>query len=68
MMEETTGCAIALADEEAARLLSISASTLRAWRSQGRGPAYIRAGRRIVYRVSDLEAFLGANRVEPGSR
>jgi len=59
---------IAVRDHDAAALIGVSTASLRSWRSQGRGPAYIRAGRRIVYRVSDLEAFLGANRVEPGSR
>jgi hypothetical protein len=67
-MNQQTGGVLALGDHAAAQILSISASTLRAWRSQGRGPAYIRAGRRILYRVADLEAFLGANRVDPDYR
>ena len=31
-----------------------SYSTLAHWRSEGRGPAYVRLGRRIAYRGGDL--------------
>ena len=58
---------------EAARFLSVSVHTVRGWRRQRRGPAYIkvagayrngrgRAGR-VMYRVSDLIAFLEATTV-----
>jgi len=48
---------------EAAKILGIRPQTLRIWRMTGRGPKYIRYGGRtgrIVYRVSDLEAWLDA--------
>ena len=41
------------------------ASTLANWRSEKRGPAYIKVGKRIFYRGSDLNAFLTAHRIEP---
>lgn len=55
---------LAAGDREAAALIGVSASTLRAWRSQGRGPAYARLGRRIVYPRAALERFLAENLVE----
>jgi predicted DNA-binding transcriptional regulator AlpA len=39
---------------QAARLLGLSSRTLQAWRSRGAGPAYVRAGRAVRYRRSDL--------------
>jgi hypothetical protein len=38
--------------------------TLASWRHQGRGPAYILSGTRVLYRGSDLLAWLDANRIE----
>jgi predicted site-specific integrase-resolvase len=45
-----------------AELLDVSVRTLEFWRYQGRGPAFIRVGKRIRYRLSDVEAYLQANR------
>jgi predicted DNA-binding transcriptional regulator AlpA len=48
---------------DVAELLSVSERRLEYWRYQGRGPAFMRLGRRTVrYRLSDVEAFLEANR------
>jgi hypothetical protein len=52
---------------QAARLLARPESTLVRWRFENRGPAYIRIGRGIRYRASDLEKYVSANRVEPGA-
>lgn len=41
--------------------------TLAAWRTQGRGPAYVKIGRRVFYRRSDVAAWLASRRVEPKS-
>jgi excisionase family DNA binding protein len=55
-----------MSDVEAARYLGLgSAQTLRNWRHLGRGPAYCRLGRRILYRREDLEAFLVSRRIDP---
>ena len=40
-------------------------STWASWRSLGRGPAYFKIGGRVVYRGSDLNAWLATRRVEP---
>ena len=50
---------------QAAEYLGIHPRTLDNWRSQHRGPRYIRLGRRIVYRVGDVEAYLEAHAVDP---
>ncbi len=40
---------------------------LAQWRHKGRGPAFYRLGRKIVYRGSDLNAWAEAQRVEPSA-
>ncbi len=50
--------------KETGAFLGICPRTLDNWRSQGRGPRYIRVGRRIVYRVEDLEAYLESRTVK----
>jgi hypothetical protein len=39
----------------------ISARTLEQWRWQGRGPRYLKICRRVVYPLSEIEAFEAAN-------
>jgi predicted DNA-binding transcriptional regulator AlpA len=52
----------ALIDEAALAVrLGVSRSTLQSWRYSGRGPRFIKLGRMIRYRVSDVEAYLTAN-------
>jgi len=43
---------------EAATRLGLSASTLNKWRTQGRGPRYVKLGRSVFYRPADLDAWL----------
>jgi predicted DNA-binding transcriptional regulator AlpA len=57
-----------LVDEAAlAQRLGVSRATLQSWRYAGRGPTYIKVGRFIRYRNSDVEAFLDSN-ARAGSR
>ena len=42
---------------ELARRWSLSHRTLERWRWEGRGPQYLKIGGRIVYRLSDIEAY-----------
>jgi hypothetical protein len=53
-----------LNDVEAAKFLRLSPQTLRNWRTQSRGPAYIKAGRAIRYAMEDLRAFMDQNRIK----
>ncbi len=48
-----------LTTAEAAQYLRVSRPTLERWRGEGRGPRYLRAGWRCLYRREDLDAFAG---------
>ena len=53
---------------EAARYLRVTPGTLSWWRHMGRGPAYIKVGRRVLYRRSTLDEFLaGGVRLPEGA-
>ncbi|WHQ68624.1 helix-turn-helix transcriptional regulator [Methylorubrum extorquens] len=55
----------ALRTGNAARYLGIAHSTLNKWRSQGRAPAHITLSwKKYVWLKRDLDAFMGARRVE----
>ena len=51
-----------LRTSEAADYCGSSASTFEKLRLSGGGPVYSKIGRRVVYRVEDLDAWLDANR------
>ena len=54
--------------ETAANLLNSTNSSLEKDRATGHmGVPYIRAGRRVIYRLADLDAWLTANRIVPSS-
>jgi len=42
----------------AAKYLGISKSTLDEWRVTGRSPVHYKLGRRVLFRASDLKAWL----------
>lgn len=46
-----------LLEHELARRWRLSVRTLQRWRHAGSGPAYLRLGRRIAYRLSDVDRF-----------
>jgi len=48
-----------LSVEQAAQYVGLSPKTLDGYRSQGKGPLFTAVGGRIVYRRSDLDAWLG---------
>ena len=45
-------------EEEAAEQLRLTVRALRSWRQQQRGPAWIKIGRFVFYKISALEAWL----------
>ena len=51
-------------ENAAAQYAGLSVSTLRKRRRLGLPPTYIKVGRRIVYAKQDIDAFLGASRVD----
>ena len=50
-----------LTAREAACYLRLSLSTLAKYRVSGGGPAYVKAGRKILYRRADLDAWMTAH-------
>jgi excisionase family DNA binding protein len=44
--------------DEAAAYLRQPVKTLRNWRSEGRGPASMKLGRRVLYDKTDLDAWV----------
>lgn len=54
-----------ISEKEVAKWLKLSPITLRNWRNQGKGPPYVKMGRSVRYRVSDIEKFLDEVRIDP---
>jgi predicted DNA-binding transcriptional regulator AlpA len=48
--------------QKAADWTGLSTSTLAKLRLTGHGPAYAKLGRRVVYRIDDLEAWIDTHR------
>ena len=46
-----------LTEAELAARWRHSLRSLQRWRADGNGPPYLRIGRRIVFRIADVEAF-----------
>ncbi|CAN0560176.1 unnamed protein product [Laminaria digitata] len=57
---ETQAIAI-LSASQASRYLDLSISTLAKWRHYGTGPRYSKLGRRVVYRVDELDSWVQQN-------
>ena len=55
-----------LVEREVAERLGMAVQTVRGWRVRGCGPVYVKLGRSVRYRESDVEAFVRAGRVERG--
>jgi len=49
-------------NDQTAKTIRISPRTLEKWRVQGRGPAYLKLGARVVYARRDIEQWLEAQR------
>ncbi|MCO6413528.1 MAG: helix-turn-helix domain-containing protein [Thiogranum sp.] len=48
---------------EAAEYLGVSPNTLTCWASEKKGPPFYKPGKRCLYKVEDLDAFLESRRV-----
>ena len=57
---------IALSEAKLAERWGISRRTLQRWRRESRGPSFLRLGRRVVYRLDDIEIFEKVARVRAG--
>src|SRR5262249_7133320 len=58
----------ALSEREVARQLGLSVATVRAWRVQRKGPRFVRFGRAVRYRQSDIDQFVRTSLVETDRR
>lgn len=56
-----------LTERDAAPRCGVSPKTLANWRVLGRGPRFIKAGGRIAYDPSDIEAWKAERRVSSTS-
>lgn len=50
-----------LTTEEVAGSLEVTEHTLAMWRSEGKGPKFVRLGRGIFYRRSDVQEWIDAS-------
>jgi hypothetical protein len=65
-LNESTPDAV-VSEVEAAEFLGCTKYCLRSWRTKKIGVPYLRVGRLCRYKISDLQSFLNAHRVEPSS-
>lgn len=59
---DATGGRQYLTEAQAAEYLGQKPNTLRNWRAQKRGPAYIKGAKSVLYARADLDAWLDAGR------
>lgn len=57
-----------LTSRQAAEFCGFSPRTFDAFRVRGGGPAWMKRGRRVLYDLRDLEAWMLAGRVTPAGR
>jgi len=55
-------------DVEISKRYGIPLATLRAARTRGFGPAYLKLGRSVRYQDEDIDSWLKAARVQPGDQ
>jgi hypothetical protein len=53
-----------LPEKPAATVLGVSVALLRKWRRTGGGPLYVRLGKLVRYRLSDLQRFVDSCTVD----
>lgn len=44
--------------DRVSEMLCIAPATLRKWRWEGKGPKFIKVGRKVAYREADITAFI----------
>lgn len=55
-----------LEPSEVAQFLGIAEQTLALWRSEKRGPDYVKLGKAVFYRQADVTAWIAASVVKCG--
>jgi len=59
---QTKPAATVMTVTQAAEYLGLAVSTLNKWRCHGGGPVFIKMGRAVRYRVTDLENFVNVSK------
>jgi hypothetical protein len=54
-----------LREDEAAKELNVRPQTMSAWRYRGTGPSYVRVGKLIFYKPSQIREYIDASVVRP---
>jgi hypothetical protein len=65
-MDQKQELRLAVGEAEAARIVGLSQRALWSLRASGKGPAYRRAGRRVLYPIDGLRAWLGEGAAKGG--
>lgn len=52
-----------LMSTETAARIRVTPTTLKVWRHRNQGPPFYRYGRRVVYRASEVDAWVRSHRV-----
>jgi predicted DNA-binding transcriptional regulator AlpA len=55
-------------EQEIAAAIGVKPQTLSAWRNQGEGPRFVKVGKLVRYRTSDINRWLATRLVEPTRR
>jgi len=50
--------------EQTAELLSLAKRTLDNWRCSGKGPDYVKIGRKVFYKDSDIRRFINDQSIQ----
>lgn len=53
-----------LDDSQSAKILSLAKGTLAVWRTQGKGPTYVKIGANVRYKYSELQRFIEAETIK----
>lgn len=65
MSNKVETCTVLIERTEAAKILGVATQTLAVWASRKRyGLPYVKVGRRVKYRLADIEAFIQARTVD----
>jgi transposase-like protein len=62
-MEDMSEMSELMNTSDVAKKLGVQPNTLEKWRLQGEGPPHYRLGRRVLYEIADVTAWLEQRRV-----
>jgi hypothetical protein len=57
-----------LNDQETAAILKVATKTMPAWRNRGLGPRFVKYGRVVGYRPSDIRDYVNRHVIDPSRR